>query len=962
MAAVPSSGWIVRSALLAEAKHRRGVLLDAPGGWGKTTLAEQLAAHRSLPVVRVRLSSPTARHALLAECRRALRRAGFADLSSLVDDADPDASLDDLLPRLHALTVGIALLVDEAHHLDTDAAEWLRLLLADLPDSSTLVIAGRTLPRVLTRRPPAHTALFSAADLAFTVDEITALVGDPVTAQAVHQHTGGWATAVTMALRTDDPVHTLASPSAIDTVIDDALGDERAAVARLAHAPLLSAAVATELAGEGSLDVLMGSGLPLRRAGEWLVLADSLREPLGRSATIDPARCERAARHYDLATAIAYLGQYAPSARASHVQDRHWTELLDLGIEEIDALLTAIGHEGRRAHPRILLSAARAAEQRDHDRRTRWLAEAATAAAGDLAHEVEAEQIRDLLRSPQADDAVTAGSALLARLAPTNTVARARTLLSLGIAHAFRSTPEGLAEADRLLSESRALCAVVSERRWESDALNRLAVLVNHNSGREQLAAEQMAASLALLPTGSHDWAVGLTYYADILDYLGRTAEAEAAAREAWETGRRRGDALLTAFGAWSMAIVRCHAADLEGTRHWLAEVERHPGTWMATASGLEFLAFGCDLLANLGDEEGARSYRARLADRADEALASLLDVVDCRLEAMFGDPMATLELLDRLRGQPYATAATGWVRELFRALALQRLGRAREATEQISSTLDGLERSGSSDLPRRHESLLVQMLAPVWPGGPEETGAPHLDVALLGRFAVLAGPQVVTPAPGNPATLVKVLALRGVVGSEQLIDLLWPEADVATGRARLRNLLNRVRTQSGDLVRRDGDVLQLAEHVTTDVARFDHAARTALDAPAHERAGLARLAIGAYAGDLLPGDLYEEWAAGPRERLRRRYLSLVDLVAAAALADDDVDDALRLLDLGIAAEPLEEARYVTAARALRERGRRVAAREYAVRGVSALAEVGIEPGVELAALADDGRPLDASE
>jgi DNA-binding SARP family transcriptional activator len=246
-------------------------------------------------------------------------------------------------------------------------------------------------------------------------------------------------------------------------------------------------------------------------------------------------------------------------------------------------------------------------------------------------------------------------------------------------------------------------------------------------------------------------------------------------------------------------------------------------------------------------------------------------------------------------------------------------------------------------------------MLADVWPGGAESTSA-QLRIVLLGSFAVINGVELTTPSPGNPATLVKLLALRGMQTSEQAIDALWPDVDLATGRSRLRNLLNRLRSQSGELVVRNGEALELAPGVTTDVAQFEAGVSIAFDAPAAERAGLARLALGAYPGDLLPGDAYEDWAAGPRERLRRRYLSLVDIVATESFDRGDVDEGVRLLDLGIEREPLEERRYLVGARALLAAGRRTAALEMVHRASEALDEFGLPLGTELAEI---GRSLD---
>jgi DNA-binding SARP family transcriptional activator len=486
--------------------------------------------------------------------------------------------------------------------------------------------------------------------------------------------------------------------------------------------------------------------------------------------------------------------------------------------------------------------------------------------------------------------------------------------------------------------------------------LQRLAFMVSYHGGRIALAADQQAAALALLPAGTRDWALGMTYYSDILDTLGRSAEAEASAAESYDYGRRVGDPVSIGYGAWSLAIVHAHRNDHAATLHWLEEVERSPGNWVAEVQGREFLAFGSDLLAGLGDQAGAAAYRARCAERiADEGTQDLLDVLDGRLEAMFGDPQRAIELFERLDGEPYATIRTKWVRMLFRALAAMRLGNRHEATRFVGRSLEIVEGMGLPDLPYRHEPTLVAMLADVWPGGPQVTET-SARVVTLGGFGVVRGAEIMTPAPGHPATLVKLLALRGAMTSEQVIDQLWPDTDVTTGRARLRNLLNRVRGQSGDLVGRSGEVLELLPEVTVDIGRFEQLVEAALAGGEHERPGLARVAMAAYGGELLPGDAYEDWAAGPRERLRRRYLSLVDIVAADALGRGDLDEAMRLLDMAIEHEPLEESRYARAAAALLAGGRRAAAREMLDRATGALDEIGVSPGPELLAI---GRSLD---
>ena len=222
----------------------------------------------------------------------------------------------------------------------------------------------------------------------------------------------------------------------------------------------------------------------------------------------------------------------------------------------------------------------------------------------------------------------------------------------------------------------------------------------------------------------------------------------------------------------------------------------------------------------------------------------------------------------------------------------------------------------------------------------------------MLGRFEVSGAGEDLTPPVGRAATVVKVLALRGAVTAEAAIDLLWGDCDPDTGRARLRNLLNRVRSASGPIVERSGDLLRLAAGVDVDVDRFERAAARVGDTDPAGRIGAARAALAIYAGDLLPGDLYEDWAASARERLRRQHLALVDLVARDSLEHLELDEALRLLDIGIDAEPYDVWRYRAAAEALRTQGRAASAAALAARGLRATGELGLPADPVLVALA----------
>ena len=73
----------------------------------------------------------------------------------------------------------------------------------------------------------------------------------------------------------------------------------------------------------------------------------------------------------------------------------------------------------------------------------------------------------------------------------------------------------------------------------------------------------------------------------------------------------------------------------------------------------------------------------------------------------------------------------------------------------------------------------------------------------LFGGFSLrVAGVDYRTPQPGHPSALVKMLAVNGAMTPDAAIDALWPDADMETGRRRLRNLLNRIRQRAGEVVR----------------------------------------------------------------------------------------------------------------------------------------------------------------
>jgi predicted ATPase/DNA-binding SARP family transcriptional activator len=157
-----------------------------------------------------------------------------------------------------------------------------------------------------------------------------------------------------------------------------------------------------------------------------------------------------------------------------------------------------------------------------------------------------------------------------------------------------------------------------------------------------------------------------------------------------------------------------------------------------------------------------------------------------------------------------------------------------------------------------------------------------RVDIRLLGGFEVLVDGQRIPDDSWrrhDPAALVKLLALsRGQrLPREQVLDVLWPELLIEQGAPRLHKAAHFARNALGhsDSVVLSGDAVSLFPFadVAVDVERFDQAASAA---GSDDGSDLAAEAVEQYRGDLLPDDLYEPWADGPRDRLRLRYLRLL--------------------------------------------------------------------------------------
>lgn len=217
-------------------------------------------------------------------------------------------------------------------------------------------------------------------------------------------------------------------------------------------------------------------------------------------------------------------------------------------------------------------------------------------------------------------------------------------------------------------------------------------------------------------------------------------------------------------------------------------------------------------------------------------------------------------------------------------------------------------------------------------------TAAPTVMVCLLGGFRIVRSGAVRPVLPESKAGLfLRRLALAGPPGvpREEMLGMLWPDADDAAGGRCFNTLVTEVRKLLRDadddvqpLLNGDGCYrLNACSGVGTDVQQFDLLVDRGHQAVA---AGAAAEALACYqqALELYRGDLYvgrgpwsEVDAFVEQERLRSRCLTVLGRSAELAIGVGDVRAAIA------------HARRLLSMDACSERGHRLVMHTYMLRG-----------------------------
>ncbi|MGH3090631.1 MAG: LuxR C-terminal-related transcriptional regulator [Rubrobacteraceae bacterium] len=214
--------------------------------------------------------------------------------------------------------------------------------------------------------------------------------------------------------------------------------------------------------------------------------------------------------------------------------------------------------------------------------------------------------------------------------------------------------------------------------------------------------------------------------------------------------------------------------------------------------------------------------------------------------------------------------------------------------------------------------------------------GAPEaMRVWLLGGFRVSVGERAVEEGEWSlrkAKSLIKALSLAPghQLHREQVMNLLWPNLSPESAANNLHRTLHAARRTLEPASRYlplRGEQLALCPdgELRVDVEAFEEAAKAARrsrDPAAH------RTAVDLYAGDLLPGDLYEDWVEGRREGLRSAHLELLVELAALHEEREEFEPAIEALRKVVDIEPAREEANVALMRLYALAGRRRAALE----------------------------------
>ena len=218
----------------------------------------------------------------------------------------------------------------------------------------------------------------------------------------------------------------------------------------------------------------------------------------------------------------------------------------------------------------------------------------------------------------------------------------------------------------------------------------------------------------------------------------------------------------------------------------------------------------------------------------------------------------------------------------------------------------------------------------------------PHaetLEVNLFGPLRVQCGEHHVDHFQTRQTALLlaRLVTYPRRHPRDEIVDLLWPDADPSSGRPRLSQAIWRIRQALHEIRPGGGPEIVLADRATvavdagqivSDVARFRQCLLRAAAAEGAARAEALTEAVTAYgeAGEFLSG-FYEDWVLAERQNLQTELLAALESLVAFHAEAADWPQALASAERAVVVDPLLEESHQTLIRILAQSGQAAAAR-----------------------------------
>lgn len=235
----------------------------------------------------------------------------------------------------------------------------------------------------------------------------------------------------------------------------------------------------------------------------------------------------------------------------------------------------------------------------------------------------------------------------------------------------------------------------------------------------------------------------------------------------------------------------------------------------------------------------------------------------------------------------------------------------------------------------------------------------PDLALTSMGRFAIVQGELPIPEDRWNSlhARLVFVyLALHGPASREELIDFLWPDADVEKANLRLRSTMRLLRQALRPPWRPDADyVVYCSERyqltptirVTSDVQEFQRWVKLARQKHGKSRHIACEQALAHYNGEFLPG-WYNDWVIRQREQLSSDLLWVQEEHVQELLLNRRLGEAEAHARQIIGVDPCRERAWQQLLRILYQQGRRAEAiKTYQLLADHLQSELCIQPDIK---------------